>query len=162
LGDIIAHNVVREGAKFDVVSASWDTLSSRLNSDVDCLTWLGGGTRGGYAVDPTLRADVGTRIGVADRFEQGGNQANGIAAMANMSPDWDIVVKGAGAFLYGVIFPGLGIELSAKSENGQILLLLHELAHVAGRLVASDVDPALNARNNAAVLENCARTVLGN
>ena len=96
---------------------------------------------------------------MAGWIERDGNKDDTIAAQANVSDQWYIIVNAPGAFIYGGNIPGT--QLDAKSEAGRILLLLHELAHLTGTLSATDTDPGLNAKNNAAVWQNCQKTILG-
>jgi hypothetical protein len=161
-GDITIYNVIREGTRFAIVKDRFNILSERLNDDLDCLMWLSEGERGGWAVNEGLRASVGTRIGVADRIEEAGNKAPGIAAMANVAPEWEIIVNGNGLFFSSTgNVPGIPVQLPGNSVNGRVLILLHELAHVARRIADNDVAANVNAANTAQVFANCRKTVLG-
>jgi hypothetical protein len=153
---------VKTGVQYDVVKRRFETLQERLKSDRDCLEWLGAGLRGAIVLDSQLLADTINRTGVASRFERAGNPASGISAVANLSPSWDIVVNAQGAFFYGGNIPGIDAAIAANSVNGQVCILLHELAHVVGAGIAhADDDASVNVTNKATIWSHCERTIKG-
>jgi RHS repeat-associated protein len=140
-----------EGPKYEVVKARIDEMNSRLKDDPDCLEWLRSGTNGGYA-DPSLLAVLAEMTRVAGRIEKDGSNASGIKAIALDVPGVAIIVNGQGAFFYGGTGP---------TTNDQILILLHELAHVTGAPGFAPNDSASDAQAaNAALLkEKCAKAI---
>lgn len=160
VGPITIHNIEQGGAKFSALSQTFDTIMSRLKNDADCRSFLEGGTRGTIFASPELFQDLRNRIGVAQRIEVSGNNAPGIGAVANVSPQWDVVVNGQGAFYYGGTIPGT--NLSGNSPEGRVMLLLHEFAHVAqAGINHNDMDPDINKGNNEVIFEKCSKTILG-
>jgi RHS repeat-associated protein len=143
------------GTKYDVVKARIEEMNERLDEDPDCLKWLQSGTKGGYA-DATMRAVLAEMSRVAGRIERDGNNAPGIAATALDVPGLAIIVNGQGAFFYSGTGP---------TTNNQILILLHELAHVTGApgFNQNDGDDRAGSsarEDNAALLrEKCGKTI---
>jgi RHS repeat-associated protein len=161
-GNLTLYDVVRSGSKFDTIIQAFNQMKKNLTKDSDYLNWFAGGTRAALVVSPELFADIGTRIGVASRFEMDSNNAPGIAAVARPSAAYDIVINGQGGLFYGGDIPGLSSRLSASSDSGRIFVLLHELAHVVGGLINDDdADFTINANNNTAIWQHCQKAVMG-
>jgi RHS repeat-associated protein len=160
-GNETFHNVVNVGAQYDVVKNRLGTIRERLENDPGCMSWLTLGSHGGIVADKALFSDmVNNHTGVTSWIEVDGNKVDSIAAQANVSSTWSILVNAAGAFFWGGSIPGT--QLTANTPSGQILVLLHELAHVTGTLAAGDQDPGRNSQNNTAALSQCQKTILGN
>jgi hypothetical protein len=157
---ITMHNIQQGGAKFAQLSDTLDRIISGFKGDDQCRDFLMAGSRGGYLASPTLFNDMRNKIGVAQRFELDGNNVPGIGGMADVSPSRDIVINGEGVFYYGVTIPGT--EIRSNSAQGQVLILLREIAHVldAG-MQHNDFDPAVNAKNNETILKQCAKAITG-
>jgi RHS repeat-associated protein len=161
LGNETFHSVVKSGAKYNIVKSRLGTIGTRLETDRDCAAWLETGNRAALIADPTLFASIADRTGVASWIENNGQKTDGIVAQANVSSAWDIIVNGPSGFFYGGKVSGIGPNIEANSENGQILLLLHELAHLTGTLPPGDLPADMNGRNNAAVWDHCQKTIMG-
>jgi RHS repeat-associated protein len=143
------------GTKYDVVKARIEEMNERLDEDPDCLKWLQSGTKGGYA-EASMRAVLAEMSRVAGRIERDGNNAPGIAATALDVPGLAIIVNGQGAFFSSG---------SGPTTGDQILILLHELAHVTGApgFIQNDGDDRAGStarEDNAALLrEKCGKTI---
>jgi len=102
-------------------------------------------------------------VWLAGLKEAGNNRAWIITAMAN-APGWDMIINAQGAFSYGGNIQESGLNFQPSSDNGQIFILLHELAHVVGAGIgASDEDPTVNARTTGRIWSHVAqKTSTGN
>jgi hypothetical protein len=157
----VSHNDV---GKWTAVENAFSTLSSRLQKDQNCLNWSATGTNPATVVSqPLLNLEL-NYIGVATSININGTPSPGIGAATVNQAQWAVVINGQGGFFYGGNIPGLpqGTNIAANSLSGQILILLHELAHVVGGLINDkDAAASINAQNNAAVFANCSKTITG-
>jgi hypothetical protein len=124
------------------------------------MSWLETGSRAAIVAEPKLYADLEANgVGVASYIDVGGTKTDSIAGQANVSSTWSIIINAPGAFFYGGTIPGT--NLAANSQGGQLLILLHELAHVTGTLPAGDSGQGMNSTENSTVFDKCQKTVLG-
>ena len=158
-------NVGQDQAKMKTINSDMSTLDSRLASDSNCLNWLstGGNYQGLGLLDgllPTLTVTEG-------QISNSNGNLNGIAAEANPYAGVNIFVNAGGAFFYGGVIPsanGATPAIQGNSLNGQLFILIHELAHVNGTagFVPNDTNSTVNAGNNDQVWQHCQKTIMGN
>jgi hypothetical protein len=150
----------------NVIGNDMSTLESRLQNDPDCLNWLstGGKYQGLGFLDgllPTLNVTEG-------QISNPNGTITTVAAVANPYAGVNIFVNAGGAFFYGGAVPtgngSIPTTLTANSTGGQLLILLHELAHVnnTAGFAQSDANAGDNASNNDQVWQHCQKTINGN
>jgi hypothetical protein len=159
-------NAGKDQAKMNVIGNDMSTLESRLQNDPDCLNWLstGGKYQGLGFLDgllPTLNVTEG-------QISNPNGTITTVAAVANPYAGVNIFVNAGGAFFYGGAVPtgngSIPTTLTANSTGGQLLILLHELAHVnnTAGFAQSDANAGDNASNNDQVWQHCQKTINGN
>lgn len=158
-------NVGQDQAKMGVISKDVSTLDSRLQDDPNCLNWLstGGNYQGQGILDgllPTLNVTEGT-------ISNSNGTITTVAAVANPYAGVNVFVNAGGAFFYGGNVPSANGSIpgiQANSQSGQLLILLHELAHVnnTAGFAQNDTDGGVNAGNNDQVWQHCQKTITGN
>ena len=158
-------NAGQDQAKTNVISNDMSTLESRLKNDPKCLNWLstGGNYQGLGLLDgllPTLNVTEG-------QISNSNGTITTVAAVANPYSGVNVFVNAGGAFFYRGTVPtanGSIPGITANSSSGQLLILLHELAHVnnTAGFAQSDSDATVNASNNDQVWQHCQKTITGN
>ena len=157
-------NLGKDQAKMKVIGNDMSTLTSRLSSDPNCLNWLSkGGRFQGVGIVQGLLPGLFVTEG---QISNADGSLDGITAVANPLPGESVLVNVGGAFFYGGNVPsanGTMPAIRANSLSGQLLVLLHELAHVnnTAGFSQNDLDSNINAANNDQVWQNCQKTITG-
>jgi RHS repeat-associated protein len=163
-GPLTYSNVGKDQAKMNVINTDMSTLESRLGSDPNCLNWLS--TGGNYQGLGLLNGLLPTLTVSEGQTSNPDGSANGIWAQANPYPSLNIIVNSGGGFFYGGAVPSANGTIAAIQGNtlsGQLLILIHELAHVNGTAGFAHNDAAANVNggNNDQVWQHCQKTITG-